>query len=120
MQSILQSCVTLKSVILYPQMNRMLDFGRHSDTHTFGYTINCPCAKTSPSLPSGVLLQKRLEDHEYADPDEFAMDMRLMFTNCYKYNPPEHDVVKMGRKLQVSCRGLLSFISRSTCAFHFG
>lgn len=24
-----------------------------------------------------------------------------MFTNCYKYNPPEHDVVKMARKLQV-------------------
>jgi hypothetical protein len=26
--------------------------------------------------------------------------MRLIFTNCYKYNPPEHDVVKMARKLQ--------------------
>ena len=23
-----------------------------------------------------------------------------MFTNCYKYNPPEHEVVKMGRRLQ--------------------
>lgn len=28
--------------------------------------------------------------------------MRLIFTNCYKYNPPEHDVVKMCRKLQVT------------------
>lgn len=32
--------------------------------------------------------------------------MRLMFSNCYKYNPPDHDVVAMARKLQVSawCR----------------
>ena len=28
--------------------------------------------------------------------------MRLIFTNCYKYNPPEHDVVAMARKLQVN------------------
>merc|ERR1740128_1243118 len=26
--------------------------------------------------------------------------MRLIFTNCYKYNPPDHDVVAMARKLQ--------------------
>lgn len=24
-----------------------------------------------------------------------------MFSNCYKYNPPDHDVVGMARKLQV-------------------
>ena len=39
-------------------------------------------------------------------PEEFAADVRLMFTNCYKYNPPEHDVVKMGRKLQVRGDGI--------------
>ena len=49
-----------------------------------------------------VLLQAKLERREYMGPEEFATDVRLMFTNCYKYNPPEHDVVKMGRKLQVS------------------
>ena len=26
--------------------------------------------------------------------------MRLICTNCYKYNPPDHDVVAMARKLQ--------------------
>ena len=31
--------------------------------------------------------------------DEFATDVRLIFSNCYKYNPPEHDVVKMAKKL---------------------
>merc|ERR1711972_1267229 len=36
----------------------------------------------------------------YRSPAEFAIDMRLIFTNCYKYNPPDHDVVAMARKLQ--------------------
>merc|ERR1719394_2264587 len=41
-----------------------------------------------------------MEGREYRVPTEFATDMRLIFTNCYKYNPPEHDVVAMARKLQ--------------------
>merc|ERR1719397_885478 len=42
----------------------------------------------------------KMESREYRSPAEFAIDMRLIFTNCYKYNPPEHDVVAMARKLQ--------------------
>merc|ERR1719445_2105667 len=42
----------------------------------------------------------KMESREYRTPAEFAIDMRLIFTNCYKYNPPEHDVVAMARKLQ--------------------
>ena len=42
-----------------------------------------------------------MDAREYMSGSEFATDVRMMFTNCYKYNPPEHDVVKMGRKLQV-------------------
>lgn len=34
-------------------------------------------------------------------PSEFASDVRLIFTNCYKYNPPESEYVRMARKLQV-------------------
>ena len=41
-----------------------------------------------------------MDDREYKNANEFAVDVRLMFTNCYKYNPPEHDVVKMCMKLQ--------------------
>uniref|UniRef100_A0A3B3WJQ8 NET domain-containing protein n=1 Tax=Poecilia mexicana TaxID=48701 RepID=A0A3B3WJQ8_9TELE len=37
---------------------------------------------------------------EYSDPQSFATDVRLMFSNCYKYNPPDHEVVAMARKLQ--------------------
>jgi hypothetical protein len=37
--------------------------------------------------------------------------MRLIFTNCYKYNPPEHDVVAMARKLQVTA--FVSLLARN-------
>merc|ERR1719186_2493267 len=42
----------------------------------------------------------KMDGREYRTPAEFAIDMRLIFTNCFKYTPPEHDVVAMARKLQ--------------------
>lgn len=48
-----------------------------------------------------ICLQKKLDNRQYRDAQEFAADVRLMFSNCYKYNPPDHDVVSMARKLQV-------------------
>uniref|UniRef100_T2MD51 Bromodomain-containing protein 3 n=1 Tax=Hydra vulgaris TaxID=6087 RepID=T2MD51_HYDVU len=42
----------------------------------------------------------KMDCREYSSPSDFATDVRLIFTNCYKYNPPDHDVVKMARKLQ--------------------
>ena len=47
------------------------------------------------------LPQKKLDNKQYRDAQEFAAEARLMFSNCYKYNPPDHDVVSMARKLQV-------------------
>jgi len=41
-----------------------------------------------------------MDTREYKSCAEFAADVRLIFTNCYKYNPPDHDVVTMARKLQ--------------------
>ena len=38
---------------------------------------------------------------EYATPNEFANDVRLVFTNCYKYNPETHEYVLMARKLHL-------------------
>lgn len=52
------------------------------------------------SLPNR--LQRKMDCREYRDAQQFASDVRLMFSNCYKYNPPDHDVVGMARKLQVS------------------
>uniref|UniRef100_J3RYH8 Bromodomain-containing protein 2 n=1 Tax=Crotalus adamanteus TaxID=8729 RepID=J3RYH8_CROAD len=45
-------------------------------------------------------IKRKMENREYRDAQEFASDVRLMFSNCYKYNPPDHDVVAMARKLQ--------------------
>lgn len=41
-----------------------------------------------------------MDNRQYKTAQEFATDVRLIFTNCYKYNPPDHDVVSMARKLQ--------------------
>merc|ERR1719186_1245339 len=45
-------------------------------------------------------VKTKMDGREYRTSAEFAIDMRLIFTNCFKYNPPEHDVVAMARKLQ--------------------
>lgn len=44
--------------------------------------------------------KKKLETGEYHKADDFLADVRLIFTNCYKYNPPDHDVVDLCKKLQ--------------------
>lgn len=48
-----------------------------------------------------VNLQKKMDGGEYQDVQQFAADVRLIFSNCYKYNPSHHAVVGMARKLQV-------------------
>ncbi|KAK1165164.1 bromodomain-containing protein 3-like isoform X1 [Acipenser oxyrinchus oxyrinchus] len=45
-------------------------------------------------------MKKKMEDRQYKDAQEFAADFRLMLMNCYKYNPPDHEVSAMARKLQ--------------------
>ncbi|XP_051855967.1 bromodomain testis-specific protein [Antechinus flavipes] len=45
-------------------------------------------------------IKKKMDNQEYKDAHEFAADVRLMFMNCYKYNPPDHEVVAMARTLQ--------------------
>lgn len=47
-----------------------------------------------------IFLQAKMDNRQYKTAHEFASDVRLIFTNCYKYNPPDHDVVSMARKLQ--------------------
>ncbi|XP_050665313.1 bromodomain-containing protein 3 isoform X2 [Leptidea sinapis] len=45
-------------------------------------------------------VKHKMDNRAYKTAAEFAADVRLIFTNCYKYNPPDHDVVAMARKLQ--------------------
>uniref|UniRef100_A0A3B4AE39 Bromodomain-containing protein 2 n=1 Tax=Periophthalmus magnuspinnatus TaxID=409849 RepID=A0A3B4AE39_9GOBI len=45
-------------------------------------------------------VRKKIEERQYTNAKEFAADIRLMFSNCYKYNQPSDEVVYMARKLQ--------------------
>ncbi|XP_054448031.1 bromodomain testis-specific protein [Pteronotus mesoamericanus] len=45
-------------------------------------------------------IKRKMDNQEYRDAYEFAADVRLMFMNCYRYNPPDHEVVTMARTLQ--------------------
>lgn len=54
-----------------------------------------------------LLPQKKMDQGEYGNAKVFAADVRLMFSNCYKYNPPSNEVVHMARKLQVQFINLL-------------
>uniref|UniRef100_A0A8C4WWE3 Bromodomain-containing protein 3 n=1 Tax=Eptatretus burgeri TaxID=7764 RepID=A0A8C4WWE3_EPTBU len=56
-------------------------------------------------------MKRKMEAREYQDLNEFASDVRLMFSNCYKYNPPDHEVVAMARKLQDMFEMRLSLMS---------
>ncbi|KRX38932.1 Bromodomain-containing protein 2 [Trichinella murrelli] len=44
-------------------------------------------------------VRRKLECREYGSPSEFAADVRLIFSNCYRYNPPDHEVVKMAKTI---------------------
>ncbi|KAM6938340.1 bromodomain testis-specific protein [Lycodopsis pacificus] len=45
-------------------------------------------------------IRRKMDQREYVNAKEFGADVRLMFSNCYKYNPPTHEVVVMARALQ--------------------
>ncbi|KAI8097530.1 Bromodomain-containing protein [Halteromyces radiatus] len=45
-------------------------------------------------------VERKLGDYEYGNEDEFEKDIRLIFANCYAYNPPEHAVHQLGKKLE--------------------
>merc|ERR1719322_2323805 len=45
-------------------------------------------------------IKNKMDAREYNTHQEFAADVRSVFTNCYKYNGPDHEVTAMARKLQ--------------------
>lgn len=42
----------------------------------------------------------KLRANKYASANDFAQDVRLIFENCFKYNPASGPIYKMGSKLQ--------------------
>ena len=45
-------------------------------------------------------IEKKLNAGQYENAKEFEADVRLMFSNCYKFNPPDHPVHKMGKEYE--------------------
>ena len=45
-------------------------------------------------------IRKKMDNREYNNGLVFANDVRLVFSNCYKYNPPDNQVVQLAHKLQ--------------------
>lgn len=45
-------------------------------------------------------VKKKMDRREYRSIHDFASDVRLIFSNCYKYNPKDHDVVLMAKKVE--------------------
>ncbi|NXG63501.1 BRDT protein, partial [Hemiprocne comata] len=45
-------------------------------------------------------IKNKMDNFEYRDIQEFAMDVRLMFMRCYKHYSPDHEIVAMARKFQ--------------------
>jgi len=45
-------------------------------------------------------VKRKMDNREYTSSTDFETDVLLIFHNCYKYNPPEHDVVGMAKKLE--------------------
>ncbi|XP_014672374.1 PREDICTED: bromodomain-containing protein 3-like isoform X2 [Priapulus caudatus] len=60
--------------------------------HDYFDIIKCPMDLST--------IKSKIDNRQYRNAAEFAANVRVIFTNCYKYNPPDHDVVGMARKLQ--------------------
>ncbi|XP_006831121.1 PREDICTED: bromodomain testis-specific protein [Chrysochloris asiatica] len=45
-------------------------------------------------------IKRKMDNQEYKDAHEFAADVRLIFMDCYKYNPPDHEIVTMAKMLE--------------------
>nr|F7DRV9.1 RecName: Full=Bromodomain testis-specific protein [Xenopus tropicalis] len=55
-------------------------------------------------------IRDKMENGLYKDTQDFASDVRLMFMNSYKYNPPDNEVVNMARKMQDVFEGMFAKI----------
>jgi hypothetical protein len=63
--------------------------------------LNIPDYSTVIKKPMDFnTIKSNIDRGLYKSPEEFSTDVRLVFTNCYRYNPAEHPFVAMAKKLQ--------------------
>lgn len=73
-------------------------FYKPVDTHSLGLVDYFDIIKKPMDLGT---VKEKMDTRQYPTQAEFVADMRLIFTNCYRYNQPDTDVVAMAKKLQV-------------------
>ena len=78
----------MRNELLARPFNKPVDPSQFPDYHTI---------VTDP-IDLGTI-KKRLESGEYADPDEFAAEVRRVWDNCYRYNAAGTDVHRMAVEL---------------------
>ena len=94
-----------------------MDLGTIKVTRPISWTDN---TLVSHCRPRGIIVtlcrlsQEKMEQKKYADAKEFAADVRLMFSNCCRYNSPTHEIIPMARKLQVGLSQSLLCSRRET------
>jgi hypothetical protein len=44
--------------------------------------------------------ERKLKEGQYTSEDQLVEDIRLMFKNCYAYNPPDHLVHGLGKEFE--------------------
>ena len=49
-------------------------------------------------------IKQKLDSRQYLNASEFASDVRLMVSNCYRFHLPADPVVEKAKKLQVSLK----------------
>ncbi|KAK9460033.1 Bromodomain-containing protein [Lipomyces oligophaga] len=63
--------------------------------------LNCPSYFKIIKKPMDLsTVQQKLSTNQYESADEFEEDVRLMFRNCYKFNPEASPVNIMGHRLE--------------------
>lgn len=45
-------------------------------------------------------IRKKLDHREYMSAEQFEVDVRLVFSNCYAYNAPDSEIVTMAKQLE--------------------
>ncbi|ORX51950.1 Bromodomain-containing protein [Hesseltinella vesiculosa] len=63
--------------------------------------LNIPDYPTIVKHPMDLsTIENKLNNEEYPSAQDFATDVRLMFSNCYLYNPPSLPIYQMAERLE--------------------
>ncbi|KAG1468858.1 hypothetical protein G6F56_003594 [Rhizopus delemar] len=72
-------------------------FERPVDASAWGATDYYDVIKNPMDM---LTIETKFNQSKYTSEDQFYSDYKLMFQNCYKYNPPHNEVHQLGRQFE--------------------